>query len=227
MAAAGAGALGAGALGGLLEPASAKELKKGEKQMIFIWLDGGMSQLESWDPKPNTQFGGPYRTIATSVPGLRVSELLPKTARQMHRLAVVRNMHTQDNSHSAGVPRINRGDPKDRGVVYPYLGSAVAKILGTTSSGLPPYVWVKPYTGGFKTGDAGFLPAKFGALALGDAKAPDNLLLNDSISLKDNKARNELRELFNRNYSARRRKNNTEASSYGGQHHTHCNFFTL
>jgi uncharacterized protein (DUF1501 family) len=211
---AGIGALGAGALGGMLDPAVAEELKKQEKQVIFVWLDGGISQLESWDPKPNTQFGGPYRAIPTSVPGIHVSELLPQTAQQMHHLSIVRNLHTQDNSHSAGVARINRGDPKNRGVVYPYLGSAVAKLMGPTSSGLPPYCWVKPYSGGFKTGDAGFLPAKYGALAFGDAKAPENLLLNESVSLAENAKRNELRKKFNNRFAKGRRNESTDANSY-------------
>ena len=219
----GAGALGAGGLGGLTEPAIAEELRKNEKQVIFIWLDGGMSQLESWDPKPNTQFGGPFRDIETSVPGVRFCELLQHTAKQMHHLAVVRALRTQDNSHSAGVARINRGDPKNRGVVYPYLGSAVAKLLGPTSSGMPPYVWVKPYSSGFKSEDAGFLGARYGALAFGDGdpkndglplEPPENLLLNPSISEADNEARNDLRTLFNRRYAARRNPVNKDASSY-------------
>src|SRR5436853_310247 len=82
-AAAGA-AVGACGLGGLIQPALAEELKKKQKQVLFIWIDGGMSQLESWDPKPGTLFGGPFRAIPTSVPGIHVSELLPKTAKQMH-----------------------------------------------------------------------------------------------------------------------------------------------
>src|SRR4051812_16376264 len=96
------GALGvaaAGALGGfssLLEPAIAAQVKAQRKQVIFVWLDGGISQLESWDPKPDTQFGGPFRSIPTSVPGIRVSELLERTAKQMHRLSVLRGLHTQD-----------------------------------------------------------------------------------------------------------------------------------
>src|SRR5580692_2181246 len=123
-----------GGMGSMLSPAFAAELKSKRKQVIFIWLDGGISQLESWDPKPNTQFGGPFRAIPTSVPGLHVSELWPKTAKLMHHLALVRSMCTKDNSHSAGVARIQRGDPKNRGVTYPYFGSAVAKILGPTES---------------------------------------------------------------------------------------------
>ena len=60
-----AGAAGGLACGGLLQPTFAEELKKSDKQMLLMWLDGGMSQLESWDPKPGTQFGGPYRSIPT------------------------------------------------------------------------------------------------------------------------------------------------------------------
>src|SRR6185437_3842850 len=87
----------AGAMGGfssMLQPAMAAEIKKQRKQVILIWLDGGISQLESWDPKPNTTFGGPFRSIPTSVPGVHFSELLEKTAKQMHHLAIVRSMHT-------------------------------------------------------------------------------------------------------------------------------------
>ena len=99
--------------------------------MLFVWLDGGMSQLESWDPKPNTPFGGPFRADPDRrCPASTSRELLPHTAKQMHHLAIVRSVCTQDNSHSAGVDRIQRGDPKNRGVVYPYFGSAVAKLLG-------------------------------------------------------------------------------------------------
>src|SRR5438445_2362852 len=106
-------------LGGLAQPAVAEAMKKKRKQVLFIWLDGGLSQLESWDPKPNTQFGGPFRSIATAVPGIHISELLPNSARVMKHLAIVRSLCTQDNSHSAGVDRIQRGDPKNRGVTYP------------------------------------------------------------------------------------------------------------
>src|SRR6187549_2892869 len=103
---AGAGALAMGGLGGLLSRAMAEEIKKKDKQVLFVWLDGGMSQLESWDPKPNTTFGGPFRSIPTSLPGVHVSELLPMCAKQMHRLCLVRSLCTKDNAHSSGVDRI-------------------------------------------------------------------------------------------------------------------------
>jgi uncharacterized protein (DUF1501 family) len=209
-----AGAAGTMALGGMFQPAVAKDLQKKQKQVLFIWLDGGISQLESWDPKPNTQFGGPFRAIPTSVPGIHVSELLRESAKQMHHLAVVRSLHTQDNSHSAGVARIQRGDPKNRGVTYPFFGSAVAKLLGPGESGLPPYVWIKPGSSGFIHGDAGFLGPKFGAVAFGDGKPPENMLRPASISDQDDEARNELRERLNQRYAKQRRPEWNEANSF-------------
>ncbi len=207
-----AGAAAGLSLGSLATPAVAEALRQKDKQVLFIWLDGGISQLESWDPKPNTPFGGPFRTIPTSVKGVHFCELMQRTAKQMHHLAVIRSLCTHDNSHSAGVARIQRGDPKNRGVDYPYLGSAVAHLLGPTASKLPPYVWLKPGNGGFNSGHAGFLGPKFGALAFGDGKPPENLLRPSSVTDEADAQRNELREAFNRRYAARRRKESTEAS---------------
>lgn len=211
MAAAGVGTLG---LGSLLRPAVAGEMKQRERQVLFVWLDGGMSQFETWDPKPGTRFGGPFRAISTSVPGVQFCELLPRTAQQMHHLAVIRSLHTQDNAHSSGVARIQRGDPKNRGVTYPYFGSAVTRLLGPGSSGLPPYVWIKPGSSGFIPADAGFLGPKYGAVAFGDGKPPENLLLHESVTPEDNLARNELREAADRRYAARRRPQSTEANGF-------------
>lgn len=208
------GMLGMGGLGGLVQPLIADELVQNDKQVLFIWIDGGMSQLESWDPKPNTQFGGPFRSIQTTLPGVRISELMPKTAEIMHMLALDRGVTTVDNSHSAGVPRIQRGDPKDRGVIYPYFGSAVAKLMGQGNSQLPPYIWVKPGNGGFKYQDAGFLGPRYGALAIGDGKPPPNLLLPEALSHDANSARNRLRDFANKQYAQGRNPTFGEAQSF-------------
>ncbi|MBI1375122.1 MAG: DUF1501 domain-containing protein [Phycisphaera sp.] len=208
-----AGALGVGALGGLAEPAVAEQLKGNAKQVLFFWIDGGMSQLESWDPKPNTRFGGPFRSIPTKVPGVHFSELLPRSAQLADKLTIVRSMCTKDNAHSSGVPRIQRGDPLNRGVTYPYFGSAVAKLLGP-NAGLPPYVWIKPGSGGFKTEDAGFLGAQYGALAFGDGKPPENFVRPDAITDEADDLRNELRAKLNERFAASRRTQANDANSY-------------
>lgn len=201
-------------LSSLCNPVMADELRKQDKQVLMVWLDGGMSQLESWDPKPDSEFGGPFRAIPTSVPGERVSELLPHTAKQLHHLTIVRSASTKDNAHSSGVDRILRGDPKNRGVDYPHFGSAVAKLLGPCPGGLPPYVWVKPGSGGFNAADAGFLGAKYGSLALGDGKPPQNLLRPATLTAEDDDARNELRIKLNEQFAKNRRAANSEANSY-------------
>src|SRR5262249_39697776 len=72
----------------------------------------GASQLETWDPKPKTETGGPFRAIETSVPGVRISELLPMTARQMHRLALVRGLNTNENDHGKGHYLMHTGRPQ-------------------------------------------------------------------------------------------------------------------
>lgn len=210
----GLAATGALGLGHLLQPVVAEEVKRKAKQVLLIWIDGGMSQLESWDPKPNTLFGGPFRAIPTSVPGIHVSELLQRTAKQMHHLAILRSVHTQDNAHSSGVARIQRGDPKNRGVFYPYFGSAVARFLGPGDSGLPPYIWIKPGSGGFMHQDGGFLGPKFGAVAFGDGKPPENLLLPEGLATTDDDDRNALRTSANARYARGRRPQMGEASSY-------------
>jgi Protein of unknown function (DUF1501) len=206
-----AGTLG---LGPLARPVLAEQLKKKQKQVLFIWLDGGISQLESWDPKPGTQFGGPFRAIPTAVPGIHVSELLPRSAKLMKHLAIVRSLCTKDNSHSAGVDRIQRGDPKPRGVTYPYIGSALSKLLGPADSGLPAYVWIKPGNGGFIYKDAGFLGPKYSSLAFGDGKPPENLLRHPSLTEGDDEERNALRRQFDKRYAERHNKEVVEANAY-------------
>ena len=204
-------------VGSLLSPLVAKELKSQKKQVLLIWLDGGMSQLESWDPKPGTEFGGPFRSIPTTLPGIHVSELMPYTAKQMQHLAVVRSMCTKDENHSTGVPRILRGDPKNRGVTYPYMGAAMAHLKGQPDSELPNYIWVKPGSGGFIWQHGGFLGAKYGALALGDGKPPVHIKRPPEIDEQGDQTRNDIRKRLNATFKKGRRSAEVEAYDYSFQ----------
>ena len=82
-------AAGAAAVGGLLTPAQAEAVKSGQKRILQVFLQGGVSQFESWDPKPGTKYGGPFRSISTSVPGIRICELMPQLARNAEPLRFV------------------------------------------------------------------------------------------------------------------------------------------
>ena len=65
---------------------------------ILLWLEGGPSHVDTWDPKSNSSF----RPIATSVPGIQISELLPRVAEQMNKFSIIRSIHTEEDNHPQG-----------------------------------------------------------------------------------------------------------------------------
>src|SRR5215213_9998752 len=80
------------ALDVLKAPALAGELKQRQKRVILLWLAGGASQLETFDPKPGAATGGPFRSIPTAVPGVQISELMPQMARRMNHTCIIRSL---------------------------------------------------------------------------------------------------------------------------------------
>ncbi len=192
----------------------AEEVRRQRKQVLFLWLDGAMSQFESWDPKPGTPFGGPLQAIQTSVNGVRISELMPKMAQRLDKFSIVRSMHTRFEDHSRAVVPIQQGDPKNRGVSYPFLGSALARLQAQDDEGLPPYMHIKPGSGGFLVQDAGFLGAKYGCVVLGDGKAPPNLLAPDEDNAERVELRNKFRDRLNERFLRGRAKESPEAYNH-------------
>src|SRR6185312_7609465 len=164
-------------LGGFASPIAARALAKSQKRVVVVFLSGGVSQLETWDPKPNTETGGPFKAIPTSVPGTRICELLPYTAKQMHRIALVRGLNSQNPDHGIGERIMLTGRKLEAGIEYPHIGAVAAKLLGRNASGLPGNIQVLPRgNGGFSKADATFLGPKFAAVTLGDGKPPADLL---------------------------------------------------
>src|SRR5438874_11868093 len=94
----------------LAAPALAEELKKQQKRCILLWLAGGASQLETWDPKPGATTGGPFRAIPTSVPGVHISELMPEMAKRFSKhTCIIRSLNTRDGDHGGGAKMMMRG----------------------------------------------------------------------------------------------------------------------
>src|SRR5437868_435409 len=139
-----AGAMGMLGFGGMIQPAVARELQRAQKHVLLVWLSGGVSQLETWDPKPGTDTGGPFQAIPTSVPGVHISELLPHTARHLHQLALVRGVNTAEDEHSRGAYIMHTGRRTTPGEQYPHLGSVAAKLLGPEENPLPGYIHITP-----------------------------------------------------------------------------------
>ena len=88
------------------------------------------------------------------------------------------------------------------------------RMRNLNDSGLPPYVWIKPLSGGFVYQDAGFLGPQYGALAFGDGKPPDNLLQHPSVSDQDLLARTSLRKAADQRYAREHRRGPTEANGF-------------
>lgn len=162
-------------------PLLAGDVKKSRKKLLLIFLSGGPSQLETWDPKPGTKYGGPLRAIPTSVKGTHISELLPNTAKVMHQLAVIRSLNTGIADHFQGHYALQSGRTVPG---FPVLGSALAKLLEQDGDQLPGYVEMrrdgpKAYT---DVGDAGFLGPKYESVKVINAEPPDFLIRPDTIS---------------------------------------------
>lgn len=209
--AAGMGASLASGFSRFVRPASASQLERAEKQVLVIWLAGGSSQLETWDPKPGTSTGGPFRAIETSVPGVRICELLPRTARQMHRLALVRGINTNENDHGKGQYMMHTGRPEMPGVVYPHLGSVAARYLAPSTQPLPGYIHITPGGGGVGGSEAAFLGPKYGPLYLGNGQAPANTTREGAVTDAADAARQAFRRRHNDRFAGRRRTAETEA----------------
>jgi uncharacterized protein (DUF1501 family) len=205
------GAAAALGLGGFANAAAARELTKQHKRVLVVFLAGGVSQLETWDPKPNTETGGPFKTIATSVPGTHICELLPHTAKHMHRIALVRGLNSQNPDHGIGERIMLTGRKPEPGIEYPHIGAVSAKVLGN-STGLPGNIQILPNGGGgFGKSDATFLGPKFGAVSLGNGKPPADLARPAVITDAADRQREEFRKKLNDRFAKSRKSAATDA----------------
>lgn len=143
-----------------------------DKAVILLWLDGGPSQLETYDPKPDApvEYRGPYNSIATRLPGVRLCEMLPGQARIASDLAFVRSLHHGTGDHFAGAHWMLTGRFGSTSVSqaqkFPSVGSYVARVHGPNRPGLPAYV-------GLPAAESVYLyPGYMGAAYLGPAYNP-------------------------------------------------------
>jgi len=208
------GATAALGLGGFANPAAAAELKKSQKRVLVIFLSGGVSQLETWDPKPNTDTGGPFKAIPTSVAGTHISELLPHTAKQAHRLAIVRGLNSGSDDHGIGQKIMLTGRKMEPGIDYPHIGAVAAKLLASDQSALPGHIQILPKGGsGFTGGDATFLGPRFASVSLGDGKPPADILRPTGLPADADAAREAFRQKLNARFAKSRKSAATEAYS--------------
>ncbi|MCH2182400.1 MAG: DUF1501 domain-containing protein [Mariniblastus sp.] len=104
------------------------------KACILIWLDGGASHLDTWDPKPQapTEVRGPFDSIGTNLPGIRISEHMPQTAKLLDKLALIRSVTSPFGVHNFAVQYLMTGYQPTPAIEYPVIGSVVAHLREST-----------------------------------------------------------------------------------------------
>ena len=138
------------------------------KSVIYLFLRGGMSHLDTLDPKPGKTTQGPTEAIASRADGIRLGRYFPKLAQQMDKAVVVRSMTSKQGAHPQA-QYLMRTSYERRGTIqHPSLGAWVNQLAGKQNGTLPGHVIVG---GGSDMPSAGFFPPQFAALPIGDADA--------------------------------------------------------
>jgi hypothetical protein len=147
---------------------------KRRRSCILLWMDGGPSQMDTFDLKPGHANGGPFREIATAVPGIRISEHLPQLAQQMDRLVLVRSMTSKEGDHDLANYYLHAGYLRRDPIQYPTLGALVAKETGAEDADLPAFVSIAPKRFAATTAQSpGFLGPRYAPLIVGDGETSE------------------------------------------------------
>jgi len=146
--------------------------------VIHIFLPGGMSAQESFDPKPFApiEYRGPLGSIETAIPGVRLSECLPQTAKIADRIAICRSMTHGEAAHERGTHNMFTGYRPSAAVQYPSIGAVVSHELGARSE-LPPYVCIPGIPNEFA--GSGYLSTRYGPFSLGSDPARGDFAVRD------------------------------------------------
>ncbi len=145
--------------------------------LITLWMGGGPSQLETWDPHPGGAIGGPTKALNTSVPGLQIAGGLPQMAERMDRVSLIRSLVSKEGDHERGTYFVKTGYRPDPTVQHPAIGAVLPYQLDGESIGtglqMPLYVSIG---NGRWTGRGGYLGEKFDAFRVpSPGKGVENL----------------------------------------------------
>jgi len=141
--------------------------------VILLWLEGGVSQVDTGDVKGNSGF----RPISTNVPGIQISEIFPRIAKQMDKLSIIRSMKTDERNHPQSAIPVFTGHRPNPTLQAPSFGSIVSKELGPRNN-LPAFVVVpRPFEGDPLLFEpcyqAAFIGSEYDGMVLPDPSGPD------------------------------------------------------
>jgi uncharacterized protein (DUF1501 family) len=134
---------------------------------VLLWLNGGPSHIDTFDPKPGRSTGGPFKAIRTRAPGMVLSEHLPRLADRANDIAIVRSMSSKEGNHGRAQYYVHTGYAPNATVVHPSLGAWTSARLGDSQSPLPSFVSIAGPSFG-----AGFLGVQNGPFVLQKAGVP-------------------------------------------------------
>jgi uncharacterized protein (DUF1501 family) len=137
--------------------ASADELRRRGMACILLFMQGGPSQFETFDPKPGTPTGGDAKAIDTAAPGVQIGDFWPNVAKQMKEIALIRSMTGREGNHQRAQYLLHTGYQPAGSVKYPNFGSVAAKEIGDPKFDLPGFVCV----GGPTAASSGFLGMQY------------------------------------------------------------------
>lgn len=172
---------------------------KAAKSVIFLMMSGGMSHLDTWDVKPgNDKVMGDTKIIDTSVTGIKLSENLPKTAKQMHHMVLMNGMSTTQGAHEQGQYLIQRSYTMRGTIVHPAIGSWVTRLAGKRNNNIPSFVSV---SGDPALVNGGFMGAKYAGVPIGDPNSGlQDSIMPGSISEEDFNKRLKLADSLNKQF---------------------------
>ncbi len=148
----------------------ADELRKQRMSCILLWMSGGPSQLETFDPKPGTEHGGTTKAIETTAPGISIAESWGRTAKIMTDVALIRSMTSKEGNHQRATYQMHTGYVPTATIRHPHIGCSAASEIGDAAFDLPHIVSI-----GGPTAGAGFLGAAFEPFVVSNPlRTPEN-----------------------------------------------------
>lgn len=152
----------------------ASVLRKNGMACILLFMNGGPSQLETFDPKPGHANGGDTKAISTAASGIQIAEFWPKVAAQMSDISLIRTLTNKEGAHPRAVYQLHTGYIPTAAIKYPTFGSNVTKELGDPDFDLPGFVSISRRRGA--SPGSGFLGMQYAPFQVNDpAKMPMNV----------------------------------------------------
>ncbi len=152
---------------------------KKAKACILLWMNGGPSHIDTWDPKPGATTGGVFKSIKTRAEGVEICEHMPMIADQAHHLAIVRGMTSREGNHQRAQYLMHTGYAPNPTISHPSLGGWVSEELGDPKFDLPSFVSISGPSIG-----AGFLGVQYGPLVIQTpGQPPQNIAFARNVNV--------------------------------------------